>query len=246
MFVPPSVDANPTPRWGILAGRVALVTGAASGIGRESALAFAEAQACVIVSDVDEAGGLETVALIDAAGGEARFARCDVTHSDDVAALVQATISAFGRLDYAHNNAGIIDGASRVADCSEADWDRVIAVNLTGVWHCLKHELLTMVARGARGAIVNTSSVAGVRCQRAEPCLRGQQTRRGRTDAEGGAGVCGGWHPRQRHLSRLGANAVARGSTGRPGGRGEAGQGCAAGSARDAAGGGGGRRLALL
>ncbi len=132
MIVPPSVGADTLPGRGMLAGRVALVTGAASGIGRESALPFAEAETCVVVSDVDEAGGLETVALIDAAGGKAHFVRCDVTHSDDVAALVQATVSAFGRLEYAHNNAGIIYGASRVGDCREEDWDRVIAVNLTG------------------------------------------------------------------------------------------------------------------
>jgi NAD(P)-dependent dehydrogenase (short-subunit alcohol dehydrogenase family) len=86
---------------------------------------------------------------------------CDVTRSDEVAALIQAAITAFGRLDYAHNNAGIIGGASRVGDCAEEDWDRVIAVNLTGVWYCLKHELLSMASAGG-GTIVNTASVAGL------------------------------------------------------------------------------------
>lgn len=160
-----SRDADPAARAtaeaGILAGKVALVTGSASGIGRASALAFARAAASVVVSDVDAAGGTETVDLIREQGGTARFVRCDVTQSADVAALIKATIAAYGRLDCAHNNAGIIGGERRIVDCTEADWDRVIAVNLTGVWLCLKHELLAMTGTGG-GAIVNTASVAGL------------------------------------------------------------------------------------
>jgi NAD(P)-dependent dehydrogenase (short-subunit alcohol dehydrogenase family) len=145
---------------GGFAGRVALVTGAASGIGRESALAFARAGARVVVSDVDEAGGHESVELIKAAGGDAIFVRCDVSRSNEVATLVDATIEAFGQLDYAHNNAGILGASSRTGDCDEDEWDRIIAINLAGVWYCLKHELRVMRANG--GAIVNTASAAGL------------------------------------------------------------------------------------
>lgn len=142
-------------------GTVALVTGAGSGIGRASALAFAQTGAKVVVSDVDEPGGRDTVRQILAMGGDARFVRCDVTLEDDVMALIQATEATYGRLDWAHNNAGIVVGESRIADGTKEDWDLVLAVNLTGVWLCLKHELLAMSAAGG-GAIVNTASVAGL------------------------------------------------------------------------------------
>lgn len=140
-------------------GKVVLVTGAGSGIGRASALAFAQSGARVVVSDVDEPGGAETVRQILATGGDARFVRCDVTREAEVVTLVQATVDTYGRLDWAHNNAGI-GWRSRVGDETREDWDRVLAVNLTGVWLCLKHELLAMSSTG--GAIVNTASVAGL------------------------------------------------------------------------------------
>jgi NAD(P)-dependent dehydrogenase (short-subunit alcohol dehydrogenase family) len=142
--------------------KVALVTGAASGIGRASALAFARAGARVVVADVDEAGGRETVRLIADGGGEATFVRTNVTQSDEVAALVAAAVDAYGRLDCAHNNAGIGGEVADLADYPEADWHRVLAVNLTGIWFCLKHELRRMAAQGS-GAIVNTASVAGLK-----------------------------------------------------------------------------------
>lgn len=141
-------------------GKVALVTGAGSGIGRAAALAFAQAGARVVVSDVNEPGGGETVQQIAAMGGDARFVRCDVTQEDDVVALIQTTAATYGRLDWAHNNAGIGRGG-RVGDETREDWDQVLAVNLTGVWLCLKHELLAMSAAGG-GVIVNTASVAGL------------------------------------------------------------------------------------
>lgn len=153
---------------GSFAGKVALVTGAASGIGRATALAFARAGARVVVADVEEVGGRETVGLVDAAGGDAVFVRADVAREDEVAALVASAVAHFGRLDYAHNNAGIEGEIGRVADCTRDEWDRVLAVNLTGVWLCLKYEILQMLRQGG-GAIVNTSSTAGLRGSPAGP-----------------------------------------------------------------------------
>jgi NAD(P)-dependent dehydrogenase (short-subunit alcohol dehydrogenase family) len=142
-------------------GRVAIVTGAASGIGRASALAFARAGTRVVVADLDEAGGEETVRLVAAAGGEATFVRTDVSRSDSVAALVRAAVDRWGRLDFAHNNAGVNDAPSPLAEIDDARWARMIGVHLNGVFYCLREELHVMAARGS-GAIVNTSSGAGV------------------------------------------------------------------------------------
>jgi NAD(P)-dependent dehydrogenase (short-subunit alcohol dehydrogenase family) len=144
-----------------LEGKVALVTGGASGIGRASARAFARAGAQVVVSDVAVQGGEETVELIRAENGVAAFIRADVSRGEQVEELVTATIARFGRLDCAHNNGGIEGELAATADCSEEDWRRVIDVNLTGVWLCLKYELAHMLGRG--GAIVNTASVSGLK-----------------------------------------------------------------------------------
>ena len=144
-----------------LAGKVALVTGAGSGIGRASALAFAHAGATVVVSDVDDAGGQETVRLLTSAGHAASFIRADVSQAEDVAALVSATVEECGRLDCAHNNAGIEGEWALLASYPDEAFDRVIAVNLKGVWLCLKHEIEQMLAQGS-GVIVNTASVAGL------------------------------------------------------------------------------------
>lgn len=145
-----------------LGGRVALTTGAGSGIGRASALALARAGAAVMVSDVVPEGGRETVALIEAQGGEAAFFAADVSDGDQVAALVDATINRFGRLDCAHNNGGIEGPLASVVDYAEEDWDRVLDINLKGVWWCLKHEIPAIRAHGG-GAIVNTASVSGLK-----------------------------------------------------------------------------------
>lgn len=142
-------------------GQVALVTGAANGIGRATALAFAAQGLKVVVSDIDAAGGNETVALIQAAGGEARFVPCNVARDTDVQALVAATVAAYGRLDYAFNNAGIDIEKSKLADSSEAEFDALMNVNVKGVWLCMKHQIPVMLAQGG-GAIVNTASVAGL------------------------------------------------------------------------------------
>lgn len=143
-------------------GKVALVTGAASGIGRATARAFAADGAAVVVSDIDADGGETTVGMIRDAGGEATFIRADVSQADDVAALVRGTVERYGRLDCAHNNAGIAGAVTSLLDYPDEVFDRVIAVNLKGVWLCLKAEIPQMLAQGS-GAIVNTSSVAGLR-----------------------------------------------------------------------------------
>jgi NAD(P)-dependent dehydrogenase (short-subunit alcohol dehydrogenase family) len=145
-------------------GKVALVTGAASGIGRASSLAFARGGAKVAVADINVDGGEETVRMIEAAGGEALFVRTDVSQAADVAALIESVVQRFGRLDCAHNNAGILGRFAPTADCAEEEFDRTIAINLRGVFLCLKHEIPQMLASGG-GAIVNTSSVAGLVAQ---------------------------------------------------------------------------------
>ncbi len=142
-----------------LQGKVALVTGAASGIGRATALAFARAGARTIVSDTDAGGGEQTVALAHRDGGEARFVRCDVANGAEVERLVRATVETYGGLDCAFNNAGIEGVMAPLTEYPEEMWNRVLAVNLTGVWQCMKHELGAM--QGRRGAIVNNASILG-------------------------------------------------------------------------------------
>jgi len=144
-----------------LDGKVALVTGAASGIGRESALAFARAGAKVVVSDITVDAGEETVAMIKKAGGEAVFVKADVSKQADVQALIDKAVATYGRLDCAHNNAGIEGVPAPCMDCTEENWDKTIAINLTGVFYCCKAELAQMLKQGG-GAIVNTASVAGL------------------------------------------------------------------------------------
>ena len=143
-------------------GRIALVTGASSGIGRATALAFAREGAKVVAADVTVAGGEETVRLIQAAGGEAIFVKTDVSKAAEVEALIKKVVQTYGRLDCAFNNAGI-EGqmGKRTADSSEENWNRVIDINLKGVWLCLKYEIPQMLKQGG-GAIVNTASVAGL------------------------------------------------------------------------------------
>lgn len=147
-----------------MAGRAGLVTGAAGGIGRACAVRFAAEGAAVVVSDLESmrAGGEETVATITAAGGTAEFVPCDVADPGQCAALVAATVERHGRLDFAHNNAGIGGGGVRLAEVPDEDFDRIVAVNLRGVFLGMKHQIRAMLAGGG-GAIVNTASNAGLR-----------------------------------------------------------------------------------
>jgi NAD(P)-dependent dehydrogenase (short-subunit alcohol dehydrogenase family) len=148
-------------------GKVALVTGGASGIGRATALAFAREGAKLIIADMNEDGGQQTVHMITEKGGEATFVQVDVTSASAVEAMIAKTVETYGRLDCAHNNAGIsgrgIAGThgALTADYPEERWQQVIAVNLTGVWLCMKYEIPQMLSQGG-GTIVNTASIAGL------------------------------------------------------------------------------------
>src|SRR5881396_3405975 len=144
------------------AGKVAFVTGGASGIGRPTALAFARAGASVAVADVSEKGNQETARLIEQQGGRALAVKCNVTQTDDVKAALEKTVAAFGRLDFAFNNAGIEPRKpAPTADYDEEEWNRIIDIDLRGVFLCMKHEIPLMLKQGG-GAIVNTSSGAGI------------------------------------------------------------------------------------
>jgi NAD(P)-dependent dehydrogenase (short-subunit alcohol dehydrogenase family) len=144
-----------------LIGKVGLVTGGTSGIGRDTAVLFAKAGAKVAVSGRREKEGKETIDLIRAAGGDGLFVKSDVSRAAEVAALVQRTVEKFGRLDVAFNNAGIEGAWIPITEQSEEDWDRTIDINLKGVWLCLKYEIQQMLKQGGGGAIVNMASVAG-------------------------------------------------------------------------------------
>jgi NAD(P)-dependent dehydrogenase (short-subunit alcohol dehydrogenase family) len=145
-----------------LHGKVGLITGGTSGIGRDAAVLFAKAGAKVVVSGRREAEGAKTVDQVRAAGGEALFVKTDVSQVADVQAMVQKTVEKFGRLDVAFNNAGIEGNWKPITEQSEEDWDSVIDINLKGVWLCLKYEIKQMLKQGGGGAIVNMASIGGL------------------------------------------------------------------------------------
>jgi NAD(P)-dependent dehydrogenase (short-subunit alcohol dehydrogenase family) len=142
-----------------LDGKVAMVTGGGGGIGRAAALAFARSGAAVLVSDVNDDAGEETVALIAAQSGQALYQRCDVSDPEQVKAMVAAAVDRFGRLDCAFNNAGI--NAITADEYDDAVWARSLSINLTGVMHCMREAVAVMLRQGG-GAIVNTASINGV------------------------------------------------------------------------------------
>jgi NAD(P)-dependent dehydrogenase (short-subunit alcohol dehydrogenase family) len=143
--------------------KTALVTGASSGIGRATALAFAKAGYAVVLADRDEVAGREAESEVRAVGAPALFVPCDVAEEADVRNLVEQAVATFGRLDAAFNNAGIEGLPAATADCTIDNFDRTIAVNLRGVWLCMVHEIRQMLKQENGGAIVNCSSVAGLR-----------------------------------------------------------------------------------
>jgi NAD(P)-dependent dehydrogenase (short-subunit alcohol dehydrogenase family) len=143
-------------------GKVALVTGGASGIGRATALTFAREGAQLVIADMNAEGGQQTVHMITENGGEATFVQVDVSQVREVEAMISKAVETYGRLDCAHNNAGI---GSRprapLHECTEETWDRVLAINLKGVWLCMKYEIIQMLKQGS-GTIVNTASIMGL------------------------------------------------------------------------------------
>src|SRR2546427_4986434 len=188
---------------GSYAGKVAFITGAGGGIGRAAALAFAREGASVAVADVSEKANQETGRLIEEQGRRALAVRCDVTRAEDVKAALDKTVDALGRLDFAFNNAGIEPrNPAPIADYDLEEWNRIIDIDLRGVFLCMKYEIPLMLKHGG-GAIVNTSSGAGaIRYQR-QPRLYRSQTRRDRPHAGGCPRLRGAEHSRQRRLPRL-------------------------------------------
>ena len=142
--------------------KVAMVTGAGSGMGRASSLMFAREGAGVVVSDINAEGGKQTVQMIKQKGGQAVFIPADVSKESEVKGLVEQTLKNFGRLDYAHNNAGIMMAKTPFTECTLETFNHLLEVNLTGIFLCMKYELIEMV-KNAHGAIVNTASMAGLR-----------------------------------------------------------------------------------
>jgi NAD(P)-dependent dehydrogenase (short-subunit alcohol dehydrogenase family) len=154
---------------GILDGKVALITGAGSGIGQATSRIFAREGAKLVLADVVEEGGNRTLKMVQDLGAEAIFVRCDVSQWNDVEGAVNEAVQAYGRIDCAFNNAGIEGKGDNTHECTQENWDRVLAIDLTGVWLCMKAEIAQMLLQGGNGSIVNTSSGAGLAGVRGMP-----------------------------------------------------------------------------
>lgn len=146
---------------GKLEGKIALVTGGSSGIGRAAALAFAREGADLVVADIQTEPGEETVQMIENTGRKAIFVKTDVSKATEVEVLISTAVETYGRLDCAHNNAGIEGTMATTANYTEDDWDRIMTINLKGTWLCMKYEILQMLKQGG-GTIVNTASTNGM------------------------------------------------------------------------------------
>ena len=145
----------------IFENKVAIVTGGSFGIGQATALAFVRRGAKVVIADWIEDKEQATLKQIEAAGGEALFVQCDVSKAGDITAMIDKVFSAYGRLDFAFNNAGVEGVSALTHECTQENWERTLSINLTGTWLCMKHELPHMLKQG-KGAIVNCASVAGL------------------------------------------------------------------------------------
>lgn len=154
---------------GILDGKVALITGAGSGIVQATSRIFAREGAKLVLADVVEEGGNRTLKMVQDLGAEAIFVTCDVSKWSDVEGAVNKAVQTYGRIDCAFNNAGIEGKGGDTHECTQENWDRVMAIDLTGVWLCMKAEIAQMLKQGANGAIVNTSSGAGLAGVRGMP-----------------------------------------------------------------------------
>ncbi len=145
-----------------LDGRVVMITGGSTGIGRAAALCCAREGARLVIADIDEAEAANTLDQVKTAGAEGRFVRCDVSQGDQVRAVVASVAEHEGRLDAAFNNAGIESDWASTTRCTEENFDRTIAINLKGVWLCMRDQIAQMLRQGGGGSIVNTASVAGL------------------------------------------------------------------------------------
>lgn len=152
---------NTLPQYHFL-NKTIFITGAASGIGKSTALKFAHSKANVVLADTNSTEGLALSKLINASGGKSHFVKCDVSQEKEVIQALRETTELFGSLDYAFNNAGIEGVPAMTADTQEENWNRVIAINLTGTWYCMKNQIQIMLKQG-HGAIINCSSIAGLR-----------------------------------------------------------------------------------
>ena len=190
----------------LLEGKIALITGSGSGIGRVTSLTFAREGATVVCADVSQEGGEATAAKIREAGGKAEFAKADVSDDAQVQALIARIVKTHGRLDCAYNNAGIEGDVIDTHETSERNFDRVMAINVKGVWLCMKYEIRQMRKQGS-GAIVNTASAAGLMGFRSLPIYVASKHAVVGIDQKRGARKCRGRHQDQRGLSGAGRHA---------------------------------------